>query len=158
MGSSLLSGHDLRWPQHQTKGHQRSCSACLLCVKLGLVQREHQQHWWRQRSAVEAGVIFLVFCCSAHFLISSNDAVSEVFSDAAVLFIFTGITQWSVRNKRSGNYAVGALIFHHLSFLSSSFNLVDISNISSFFGGFWHTMGSRNLRAFFIINTKCFIS
>ncbi len=41
----------------------------------------------------------------------------SVFSDAVVLFIFTGITQWLVRSKRSGNYAVGALVFHNLSFL-----------------------------------------
>ncbi len=39
---------DRRWPPHQKKGHQRSHSACLQCVRLVLVQREHQC-WWRRR-------------------------------------------------------------------------------------------------------------
>lgn len=162
MGSSQLSRYDGRWPQHQTRGHQRSCSACLQCARLVLVQREHQR-WWRQRSAVEAGVSLLVFCCTAHFLFSSINAVSEVFSDAVVLFIFTGITQWLVRNKHSGNYAVGALIFHNLSFL---FKLqwkklvwLTYQTISVFLWVFFlHTVGSRSLGAFFLISTKYFIT
>ncbi len=133
----------------------------LQCVRLVLVQREHQR-WWRQRSAVEAGVSLLVFCCTAHFLFSSINAVSEVFSDAVVLFIFTGITQWLVHNKRSGNYAVGALIFHNLSFLYKlqwkRLVWLTYQTISVFCVFFLHTVGSRSLRAFFLISTKCFIT